>query len=138
MVGVISAAALPLGAAGSAAAEPSIPTAHSYADLLQPIPNAVERLKASDAEGVPGGAHLIKAQYHHHHHHHHHHSHYYTYPSYDYYGPSYSYTTPSYGSYNNGYYATPYYGNSYSRSYSYRYDRRRSYRRHHHHHHSNY
>jgi hypothetical protein len=54
--------------------------AHSYADLLKPIPNALALLKASaTAEarasvGAPapeGEATLQDVQYHHHHHHHH-------------------------------------------------------------------
>src|SRR5579859_1596326 len=54
---------------------PAVPQASSYADLLTPIPNAVERLQAADAQDAK----LIPAQYddygrynrHHHHHHHH-------------------------------------------------------------------
>jgi hypothetical protein len=67
-------------AAGSAfAAAPATeasppPVASSYAELLQPIPNAVERLKASNAEAAAQPR-LIEAQYAHHHHHHHHHHH---------------------------------------------------------------
>ena len=62
-------------------AEPAVPAASSYADLLQPIPNAVERLKIADLqEQQAPPARLIEAQYqpygqpqnHHHHHHHHH------------------------------------------------------------------
>lgn len=63
--------------AGSSAAEaPSTLVAASYAELLEPIPNAIERLRASDAEAAARPAQLIPAQYdrHHHHHHHHHHS----------------------------------------------------------------
>ena len=59
-----------------AVAEP-IPAAFSYADLLQPLPDAAERLRLDDAAG-PDEAHLIPAQLnigigvgHHHHHHHH-------------------------------------------------------------------
>jgi hypothetical protein len=82
----------------AAAAEPSstpaMPQAHSYAELLDPIPNAVERLRLADAQEEPR-ARLIEAQYypapadhhhhhhhwrhrrrHYHHHHHHHHSNY--------------------------------------------------------------
>ncbi|MGH6672627.1 MAG: hypothetical protein ACRECV_11745 [Xanthobacteraceae bacterium] len=53
-----------------AAAAPTV----SYADLLQPIPNAVATLKADDAERLQSGpiAKLERVQYHHHHHHHHH------------------------------------------------------------------
>jgi hypothetical protein len=73
ILGAVSAlTALP--AAGQAApAEPAVAPAQSFAELLQPIPNAVERLKASDVE-LAGRPRLIEAQYvaHHHHHHHHH------------------------------------------------------------------
>jgi hypothetical protein len=62
-------------------AEPAIPAASSHADLLQPIPNAVERLRIADSESAARRPMLEKIQYggpvdhHHHHHHHHHHSH---------------------------------------------------------------
>ena len=46
--------------------------ATSYADLLKPIPNAVETLKASDATlRAEDGAKVEMAQYYYHHHHHH-------------------------------------------------------------------
>jgi hypothetical protein len=54
---------------------PAIPVAASYAELLTPIPNAVERLKLADAEAQAQQPRLIEAQFivpHHHHHHHHH------------------------------------------------------------------
>jgi hypothetical protein len=55
---------------------PAVPVAASYAELLTPIPNAVERLKLADAEARAQPPQLIEAQYraHHHHHHHHHHN----------------------------------------------------------------
>jgi hypothetical protein len=48
--------------------------ANSYADLLNPIPNAGAVLRAMDKEdGVGSGeATLEQVRYHHHHHHHHH------------------------------------------------------------------
>ena len=52
-------------------------SAASYADLLQPIPNAPELLKIADAKNPdedrfdPNAVETV--QYHHHHHHHHHH-----------------------------------------------------------------
>jgi hypothetical protein len=54
--------------------------AASYADLLQPVPNAVSELQADDARrATEPEAHVQLAQYHHHHHHHwrryHHHHH---------------------------------------------------------------
>jgi hypothetical protein len=51
-----------------------VPVARSYAELLQPIGNPVERLAAADAQAPEPR--LLEAQYvayHHHHHHHHHH-----------------------------------------------------------------
>ena len=45
--------------------------ASSYAELLEPVPNALEALKTADAAPPPARVQL--AQYHHHHHHHHHH-----------------------------------------------------------------
>jgi dienelactone hydrolase len=52
-----------------------VPTAASYAELLQPIPNATERLRLADAQSAADApARIIPAQYHHHHHHHHHHN----------------------------------------------------------------
>ena len=70
MVG--AAAALATGPA--LAARPAVPVAASYAELLEPIPNAAERLQIADAEDAAQPARLIEAQwaYHHHHHHHHH------------------------------------------------------------------
>ena len=84
--------ALPAAAEPSTA--PAVPQAQSYSELLDPIPNAVERLRLADAQEEPR-ARLIEAQYypppvdhhhhhhhwrrhrrHHHHHHHHHHSNY--------------------------------------------------------------
>ena len=77
---MVGAAAAALTAAspmlGTPAAAQPIPAAVSYADLLEPVPHAVERLNAADR-----AARLIPVQYqqdgpqaHHHHHHHHHHS----------------------------------------------------------------
>lgn len=72
-------------AAGAAATTPAagdpIPAAASYADLLQPVPDAVNRLSADDSARQSAPARLFDAQYnpggpmaHHHHHHHHHHN----------------------------------------------------------------
>jgi hypothetical protein len=54
--------------------------ARSYAELLDPVPNALAMLRAADAsarsapagEATGEGANVQLAQYHHHHHHHHH------------------------------------------------------------------
>ena len=73
----------------------------SYAELLQPIPNAAALLKEVDAADAAHArarnSNVQLAQfwggwgggpyYHHHHHHHHHHYHYYYYPNY--YSPYY-------------------------------------------------
>jgi hypothetical protein len=65
-------------AAPDAQAESATPPAQSYADLFQPIPNAVEKLRLSDmqeAQRAQSQPRLILAQNHHHHHHHHHQQH---------------------------------------------------------------
>jgi hypothetical protein len=54
--------------------EPAVPPARSFAELLDPIPNAVERLKIADEQDSMAQPRLIKAQYYLHHHHHHHHA----------------------------------------------------------------
>jgi len=69
-----------LGAFNAAEAAPApgpAPTdvlrANSFADLLEPIPNAVALLQAVDESGPASSANenIQLAQYHHHHHHHH-------------------------------------------------------------------
>ncbi|MBN9149692.1 MULTISPECIES: hypothetical protein [Nitrobacteraceae] len=83
IAGLIGAVAT-LGACNVAEAAPPVvnpaPTdvlqANSYADLLQPIPNALTTLQAIDAASSPsadGQIELAQFYYHHHHHHHHHH-----------------------------------------------------------------
>jgi hypothetical protein len=87
-------ATIPAAQAASSPA-PSAPNtlqASSYADLLEPVQNAVELLKQDDARaqqpaadasgdvlpvyyGYYGGG-YYPPRYHHHHHHHHHHSYY--------------------------------------------------------------
>jgi len=78
MVGAAAALATTPALGGQAVArEAPVPVAMTYADLLKPIPNAVERLQLADAEDQAAPPRLIPAQYnahHHHHHHHHHHS----------------------------------------------------------------
>ena len=88
LAGIVSSlVALPAMAIGSPApATPAVPQAQSFAELLEPIPNAVGRLQAADAQEAVGTPRLIKAQWywyhhrryrrHHHHHHHHHHHNY--------------------------------------------------------------
>jgi hypothetical protein len=94
VVGVISGLASFDGAQAATEALPNtseLPAARSYAELLDPIPNALALLMAADA--AQASAELVDpqaqspnvklAQYHHHHHHHyrhyhhHHHHHYY-------------------------------------------------------------
>jgi hypothetical protein len=73
-----------LGTFGTAEAAPApAPTdvlrANSFADLLQPIPNASALLQAIDESApVPSAEGNVQVAqfYHHHHHHHHHHSQY--------------------------------------------------------------
>jgi hypothetical protein len=77
---MIGAAAATLAAGPALAQAPQeapVPAASSYSELLQPIPNAVERLKLADAQDE-ARAKLIPVQYYgyqyqndHHHHHHH-------------------------------------------------------------------
>jgi regulator of sirC expression with transglutaminase-like and TPR domain len=90
----VSAAIAGLTGAGASAqaTERPVPPAASYADLLEPIPNAVERLQQANLQEAQAPR-LIEAQYgygyHHHHHHyrhwrrpyhrHHHHHHHYGY-----------------------------------------------------------
>jgi hypothetical protein len=68
-------------AAAVAAPSPDVMNAKSYAELLDPIPNAISTLRAADAtaalenrDQAPGvkADDVQVAQYHHHHHHHHH------------------------------------------------------------------
>jgi len=60
-------------AAAAVAPNPATsPSAQSYAELLDPIPNAVALLMADDATRARQPARVQLAQYHHHHHHHHH------------------------------------------------------------------
>lgn len=83
--GVLGAVTL-LAGAGAAQAMPAEPdlarvmSPVSYAELLQPIPNAAELLSASDAQAAQlplaregeGAVQDVQFYYHHHHHHHHH------------------------------------------------------------------
>ena len=53
---------------------PALPPALSYADLLEPIPNALDLQRADDAHLAQGqAARVVPVRDHHHHHHHHHH-----------------------------------------------------------------
>ena len=111
-------ATLPAAAQAAPAEVGPLPVAASYAELLQPIPNAVERLQASYAADQE--AHLIDVQYgpgplaHHHHH-----SQYNTGPGYG--GNGQGYDRHHHSQYNAG----PGYGGN-----------GQGYDRHHHHHHN--
>jgi hypothetical protein len=85
MAGLLGAVAA-LGTIGTAQASPAPATtdalaASSYAELLQPIPDASARLKALDEQqrtGTPERGIQLAYRHHHHHHHHyrrHHHHH---------------------------------------------------------------
>ena len=88
LLGGVSALALAGSAhAASAPVEPvnTLPPAQSYAELLDPIPNAVELLKAQQTAESDAGIDQRQVElaqyypyypYYHHHHHHHHHHHY--------------------------------------------------------------
>jgi hypothetical protein len=62
-------------AVNTASAAPAAPSATSYAELLEPVPNASQTLIADDlarAQQKPL-VQLVQFRHHHHHHHHHHH-----------------------------------------------------------------
>jgi hypothetical protein len=86
LLGGASALALISGQASAAAPVDQangLTPARSFAELLDPIPNAANVLRAEDerrADAAPNEKPLVVAQYHHHHyyhHHHHYHHHYY-------------------------------------------------------------
>ena len=90
IVGAIAGLAALDATQGAATAAPSpegIPSAKSFAELLDPIPNALAMLRAVDTaaatrsqDEASQNADVKLAQYHHHHHryhHHHHHHHLY-------------------------------------------------------------
>ena len=81
MTGLLGAVAA-LGTLGIAQAAPApersdVLKANSFAELLEPIPDAVSRLKALDESqsSSPAERRIQLAQHHHHHHHHHHRRH---------------------------------------------------------------
>jgi hypothetical protein len=76
LIGAATALAAGPALAAPAFEGPAVPVAASYADLLTPISNAQERLRAADMEEQVAQAQpeLIQAQYHHHHHHHQNHN----------------------------------------------------------------
>jgi hypothetical protein len=89
IIGVVGAAsALALGAPATCTAAPGqLPAAQTYAELLDPIPDAVSRLKTQWGDGDLGLAvdespAVEPVQYYYHHHHHHHHHHHWWYRRY--------------------------------------------------------
>ena len=96
LLGGASALALLNGSPASAGSPPDktnmLQPARSFAELLDPIPNAENVLRAENERGaaVAGETPLVVAQYYHHHHHHHyyhhhHHHHYYHHHHHHYY-----------------------------------------------------
>ncbi len=73
VMGALSAIAAGPAMAAQPAPRPAASTAASYAELLQPAPDAVRQLKIAEAEDASRPPRLIKAQFVDHHHHHHHH-----------------------------------------------------------------
>ena len=82
LVGTIAAIVMCDGAVGAAQAEATQTDplrAQSYAELLEPIPNASALLMHVDSttsQGTEGRVQLADYYHHHHHHHHHHHNRY--------------------------------------------------------------
>ena len=91
LIGAFSAfVALDAAQASAAGVTQPIPSAQSYSDLLQPIPNAVALLAVSDAAVAANSnddtakGNVLEVDYRHHHHHrrrhyHHHHHHHHNY-----------------------------------------------------------
>jgi len=85
LIGLVGGATLALvGGAASASASPAsgqdrpLKPARSFAELLEPVPNASATLKAMDVVRPANAEPRMQlAQYYYHHHHHHHHHHYY-------------------------------------------------------------
>jgi hypothetical protein len=81
IIGLLSGASALALMGGAQAAPVAVAPASSFAELLEPIPNAVELLNADNqraASEAAGDEHPIQlAQYYHHHHHHHYHHHHY-------------------------------------------------------------
>lgn len=74
LVGAITALGAPQAVQAAPAAHPTdVLKVESYADLLDPIPNAAHVLMAVDRANSSQPARIDNVQYHHHHHHHHHH-----------------------------------------------------------------
>jgi hypothetical protein len=109
LVGALSALAAPEAAQATPNSAPTVNdilSVKSYAELHDPIPTAVELLRAADAAPVPEPNSVQLAQYydHHHHHHHHHHNGYWR----PYYYPSPYYHHYHHHHHHHGYYYYPY------------------------------
>lgn len=63
--------------AAPVAGQTGTPAARSYAELLEPVPDARARMNAEDAAQVEQTQYAIIRRRHHHHHHHHHRRHIY-------------------------------------------------------------
>lgn len=78
LLGAVSALASLNPAQAATSPDPSeVLKAGSFADLLQPIPNAKEKLQVVDETGSPPKVRMAQFFIEHHHHHHHHHHGYY-------------------------------------------------------------
>ncbi len=93
IAGLLGAAAA-VGALGTAQAAPApaqsdVLKVNSYAELLEPIPNAPKVLQALDeqAPAKTAEANVQVAQFYYHHHHHHHHGYYHHHHHHGYFGP---------------------------------------------------
>ena len=93
LLGGVSALAL-IGGSGAASAEATeaMRPARTYAELLDPIPNAAALLRADDQRAASASVQTAQYYYgspyhHHHHHHHHHYRNYYGYAPYYYHPP---------------------------------------------------
>ena len=74
IAGVLGAVAALSTLTAAQAAPTDVLQANTYAELLNPIPDAAAKLKALDERGAPAAQEgtIQLAQYHHHHHHSHH------------------------------------------------------------------
>lgn len=112
LVGALSALAAPETVQAMPATGPNVNDVlrvQSYAELLDPIPNAVALLRAADAAPAPEAGSVQQVQYYyHHHHHHHHHHHGYWRPYYYYYPRPYYHHHHHHHHHHHGYYYNPY------------------------------
>ena len=72
LIGAVAAIGAASGVARAAPAPTDVLNANSFADLLEPVPNAVTKLQALDEQTIDSaepGVQLAQYYYHHHHHH---------------------------------------------------------------------